>query len=127
MPDLDGPDVPQPASSLPPDAPGSGQQVEVEVDLGAFLPETSAIGPVEDDEDEGPDPEPDELIAEVAGDAGDAGAGPDEAPAAPPVDLAVLAGIEADLAAVDRAIEAIDAGDHERSPLLVELLGAPPA
>jgi hypothetical protein len=40
------------------------------------------------------------------------------------VDVAVLAGIEEELGAVDDALVAIDAGDLARSPLLVELLGA---
>ncbi|CAN5708579.1 hypothetical protein BH10ACT1_BH10ACT1_39660 [soil metagenome] len=77
-------------------------QVELTVDLGAFLPETSAIGPV------------DEPVAEPV------------APAREPVDVAVLAGIEADLTAVDEALAAIDAGEPGRSPLLTELLADPP-
>jgi hypothetical protein len=122
-----------------PDPTPSTHQVEIEVDLGAFLPETTAIGPDESlDEPLGEDGG-DTVVesarpgaaAEVEPHAPDAPASevPDDAPVtgqesaqAPPVDLAVLAGIEADLAAVDQAIEAIDAGDHARSPLLAELL-----
>ncbi len=84
------------------------QQVEIVVDLGPFLPETTAIGPVgptETETDTGPDIHRADPGAEV--------------------DLAVLTGIESDLAAVDEAIEAIDAGDHARSRLLTDLLGSP--
>jgi hypothetical protein len=103
------PDDPIPAEPTPPTA-----GIELEVDLGAFLPDATAIGPSPD----GRSP----TLAEGP-------RSPDEEPdrGEPPVDLAVLAGVEADLAAVDVALEAIDAGDPARSPLLVELLGSPPA
>lgn len=39
------------------------------------------------------------------------------------LDLSALAGLAGDLAAVEHALEALDAGTPERSPLLVELLG----
>ncbi|CAN5824884.1 hypothetical protein BH23ACT2_BH23ACT2_21850 [soil metagenome] len=52
------------------------------------------------------------------------GSDPARATGTGPVDVAVLARIEQELGAVDDALAAIDAGDLERSPLLVELLGA---
>ena len=47
-------------------------------------------------------------------------------PAVPEVDTTVLTRIEGELADVDAAIAAIDAGDLARSPLLTELLSAAP-
>jgi hypothetical protein len=136
---------------------------ELEVDLGAFLPEGSVLA--------GPGDEPDAALAAAGGDHGwgDEGDEPEvpawarddpdhesaasapvagvpapdpappaaqvpvgsaDAPAPPTVDVAVLERIEGDLAAVDEALSAIDAGDPGRSALLVELVGsdlAPPA
>ncbi|MCU1498412.1 MAG: hypothetical protein JWM47_2365 [Acidimicrobiales bacterium] len=117
----------------PSDPASSEHLVEVVVDLGAFLPETTAIGPGEPADDAALEPDPAPSDPDIAGDhAGDetegtGGGGGTEPARTPAVDLAVLAGIEADLAAVDQAIEAIDSGDLARSPLLAELLGPPSA
>lgn len=87
-------------SALPPDEPETGGAGdELEVDLGGFLPEGVAIG------DEGQHANASETVT-----------GHQTA------DLAVLAGIEADLAAVDAALEAVDADDLRSSALLVGLL-----
>ncbi len=68
---------------------------EVEIDLADFLPEGS------------------EMAAQPAA--------PAEQP--PAVDLAALTRIEAELAAVDAALVAIDENDVTRSPLLSSLRG----
>lgn len=145
----DRPDEPRPAAS----------ELELEVDLGAFLPEGSVLAGSGDEDgidtgwgDEGDEPEvpawarDDEPVAPAPGadrPAPDPAAAPtpvaapgpsvptDPAPQppgsaatpTPTVDVAVLAQIEGDLAAVDEALAAIDAGDPGRSALLVELVG----
>ena len=68
-------------------------------------------------------PEAAESAAEPAPEAVESPA--EAAPAG--VDLARLESLAADLAAVDRALDALDAGTPERSPLLADLLGADPA
>lgn len=85
-----------------PEAPDPLAPDEVALDPAAFLPEGTVLAvsgtePVDDDDDPRPS-----------------------------VDLAALERIEADLAAVDAALEAIDAGEPGRSALLVELLGEEP-
>ena len=68
-------------------------------------------------------PEAAESAAEPAPEAVESPA--EAAPAG--VDLARLESLAADLAAVDRALDALDTGTPERSPLLADLLGADPA
>lgn len=74
---------------------------DLEVDLAAFLPEGTVL----------------EVASEPVSEPG----------SEPAVDLAALTRIEADLAAVDEALLALDAGDPTRSPLLAELLATPPS
>lgn len=114
---------------------------EVEVDLAAFLPEGTTLAgddagePEDAADDEGRAPEVDDGPEIPAWALDDAPAGPvapavvepavESVPAG--VDLARLESLAADLAAVDRALDALDAGTPERSPLLADLLGADPA
>ena len=117
------------------------------IDRSAGVPEepaAAASGPESDPQPEsapdgaaasGPAPDPGPAPAPDAGpvasevsetDAGPApvpDAGP-VVPTAPEVDTTVLSRIEGELADVDAAIAAIDAGDLTRSPLLTELLSA---
>ncbi|MBA3281878.1 MAG: hypothetical protein H0U29_06565 [Acidimicrobiia bacterium] len=91
---------PSPASTGP----------EVEVDPMSFLPEATSF--------------------EVDGPAGAQGHASDAEPEVgaaerPAVDVAVLTMIEGELAAVDDALAAIDAGDYHCSWLLTELLDRP--
>lgn len=93
-------DLPPPHGPAPEPEPGSAPAPgDLEVDLAAFLPEGTTLSPASE---------------------------PTAPPAAEPVDLAALTRIEADLAAVDEALLALDAGDPGRSPLLTELLASPP-
>ncbi len=82
---------------------------ELEVDLSAFLPEGTSLA---------------EVPPQAATDEPEGVAENSSPPARPAVvDVAVLTRIEGELAAVDDALLAIDAGDPHRSALLVELLG----
>lgn len=85
------------------DGPGGiGGTQEVEVDLAAFLPEGTSVVPGAETDEPGFD---------------DVSAGPGEG-----LDLAVLIRIESDLADVDAALVAVDAGEPHRSALLRHLL-----
>lgn len=84
---------------------GPAGSPDLSVDVAAFLPEGSSV-----DDGSGADdtvPTPGDTTGDV-------------------VDLRVLEQLEADLAGVDAAIEAIDADDHARSPLLRELVADAP-
>lgn len=101
---------------------------EVEIDLAAFLPEgtvLAAAGGVEPSAAEAvtdeSDDEPTDAVTDVAA------PGPVAEAVRPAVDVAVLERVESELAAVDAALEAIDAGEPGRSALLLELLGEEPA
>ncbi|HEX2577274.1 MAG TPA: hypothetical protein VHK88_13050 [Aquihabitans sp.] len=110
----------------------SPASAEVDIDVAAFLPEGSALAAVDEtdpasleaadgdtadvtdgDVSDGPAPDPEPVAAPAS----------QSTPARPSVDLAALERIEADLAAVDGALVAIDAGEPASSPLLAELLG----
>jgi hypothetical protein len=109
----------------PLDAPGRiGATQEVDVDLSAFLPEGSSVAG-----DVAPE------TSDASGATFDAGDGTDTeeravpsasmAPAEPmsnKVDVAALTRIEGELAGVDAALSALDAGDVSRSVLLGQLL-----
>lgn len=85
--------------------PASSPSGEVEVDLASFLPEGVSFEVVPaPDVDPGPE------------------AGTAEVPKPSAVDVAVLTRVEGELAAVDEALVAIDAGQYGRSSLLTELL-----
>ena len=111
---------------------------DVEVDVRAFLPEGVALagddGPTADDLDARPEPEvpawalDDEPVSDerMADDEPQAAAEPviDQAPAPTEeaIDVTALEAAEVALADVEDALAAIDAGEMERSPLLVRLL-----
>ncbi len=95
---------------------------EVEIDLAAFLPEGTVLAGAEAADVTADETETD-ADAEVGPEATEEPAG--EGPRPAPVDLEALTQIEADLAAVDAALLAIDRGDLDGSPLLVELLAGP--
>ena len=100
-------------------AAGSGHEPEVEVGVAAFLPEGVVPDEGRSAIDSATPPDPQDLgpVSPSEPLEGGLAAPPD------PLDVEVLVGIETDLAAVDAALEAIDADDYERSPLLVELSG----
>ncbi len=81
-------------------------EVEIEVDLAAFLPEG-----VEIQTDEEPEPD---LVADATPD--DRPAPEADEPDAPRIDLDALRQIELDLDAVDAAIAALDAGTYGIDP-----------
>lgn len=104
-------DAAAPASRTPP------AHQEVTVDLASFLPEGVEVGvdhdePVEVDRPESP---------RASADPADGSAG---SPAGDEVDLALLASIERDLAAVDEAITALDAGTYGTCAVCAEPLSA---
>src|SRR4051794_24276211 len=85
------------------DAGGLPTGQDLEVDLGAFLPPDVVLGePAHADDAEADAPEATPAPAEPEPSAGE-GQGPD---------LAALEQIEADLAGVDRALAALDAGTY---------------
>ncbi len=131
-------DVTPSVPPIPPDQTGPGHH-EVTVDLAAFLPEGTELAgadvagpdpsdPLDPWDTGGPEPEVpawalDDAPAPVAPTAPDApcpapAVAPDLAPSPPE---AALDRIDEELAAVDDALLALDAGDPERSPLLREL------
>jgi hypothetical protein len=90
------PEPVQPSSAGADAAPGAAE-VELSVDLAAFLPDDVVVG--------------DDAVADDA--APDDAEPSDAAPAdAPGVDLEALDQVEADLTAVDAAIAALDAGTY---------------
>lgn len=94
--------TPQPESTPAPEADETPSgSTDLAVDLADFLPEWSALAAPSGSSASPPD-----------GDETTSGT----------VDVRVLEQLEADLAGVDDAIEAIDADDHGRSSLLQELL-----
>ncbi len=86
----------------------TGGPQEVEVDLAAFLPEGTSVVP-------------------GAGGDGDPGMADGSAASVPRMDLTHLARIEAEIADVDAALDAIDAGEPDRSALLRLLLAQGPS
>jgi RNA polymerase-binding transcription factor DksA len=111
-------DAAAPTSRTPP------AHQEIAVDLASFLPEGVEVGVDHDEPVEADRPE-----------STGAGAGPADGPAGSSagdeVDLALLSSIERDLAAVDEAIAALDAGTYGTcavcaAPLSADLLQADP-
>lgn len=98
-----------------------------EVDDGPALPAWALPDPIvdQDDDVDGAD-DAAQAVAEggpaVNADAGSPVDGDADAPEAEKVDTSVLEQIEGELAEVEEALAAIDAGDLTRSPLLVRLL-----
>lgn len=88
---------------------------DVEVDVRAFLPEGVVLE--RDDVDDRPEPE---VPAWALDDAPRTTAAP--AASEEPIDVTALEAAEVAVAEVEDALSAIDAGELERSPLLVRLL-----
>ena len=119
-------DVAPSVPPLPPGQTGIGSH-EVTVDLAAFLPEGTelVVDPADAWETDPPEPE---VPAWALEDAPAASVAPEPlatvGPASTPSPEAdALDRIDLELAAVDEALVALDAGAPERSPLLRELLG----
>ena len=117
--------------------PDPSHEQELEVDIAAFLPEGTQVVAHDDWGDGAPEPEIPSWARDETSDAEtisdgavedeadeDAVPGNPPAPATDEMDLSTLTAIEADLADVDAAIAAIDAGDLTRSTLLNDLMAA---